>query len=86
MSYAKISRKEANFRDKQRASWFKESDGVNRASIRKEMAQSPRAVRIFKRSQMEHRQMIAALKTTGLPVAGDHKTNNRLKTKRRARR
>lgn len=80
------SRSAANARDKERHVWVSESDGVNRASIRKEMAQAPRAVRLFKRAQMEHQQSIAAMKQHALANELPDLILNQRKAKRRARR
>ncbi len=92
MSYAKISRKEAAFRDQQRSSWFRKGDGDNRASLRKAIsAIVNRAERMAKRELMQHRKDIAYLRTTGLPLQGDGRGQhrgpefNKAKRTRRAR-
>ncbi len=85
-------RRGANARDKARRVWVKQSDGVNRASIRKEMALAPRAVREFKRAQMKHQQEITEMRQHPLssvafdfsPVAR-RSLRNQLKTLRKAR-
>ncbi len=69
--------------------WLTSGDGVNRAKIRKEMASVPRAFRLKKRAQMQHRQDIAHLMQH--PAAGEsgeaaRKVRNALKALRRARR
>ncbi len=92
MSHARISRKEAAFRDQQRSSWFRKGDGDNRASIRKAIAAIiDRKERMAKRELMVHRRDIAYLRTTGLPLQGDGRGQhrgpefNRAKRLRRAR-
>lgn len=63
-------RRGLNAADKERHVWLKESDGVNRASIRKEMAQAPREERLTARAKMQHQQDLEYLRQTGLPEAG----------------
>lgn len=64
-------RRAQQFEDKQRTKWTVEGDGVNRAKIRKEMANAPRAFRLLKRAQMQHRQDIAHLMQHPLALAID---------------
>ncbi len=80
-------RRAQKFADAQRAKWGKRSDGVNRASIRKEMAQAPRAVRLAARAQMTHQKDLAHLRMHPLGGGNAESTVRNLhKTARRARR
>ncbi len=84
--YPLKGRRALNAADKARARWTEPSDGVNRAGIRKEMAQIPRTARAFKRAQMTHAKDIVALKQASLPdVAQEAPTRNLLKARRKSR-
>ncbi len=82
--YPYKGRRLLNHEDKLR--WtVKPSDGVNRASIRKEMAQAPREKRLAARAQMTHQQDLEHLKMHPLG-GGDEETTirNENKAARRA--
>ncbi len=83
--YPLKGRRALNAADKARARWTEPSDGVNRAGIRKEMAQIPRTARAFKRAQMTHAKDIVALRQPDSCPSQGTAARNFLKARRKSR-